>query len=105
MITVTESDGVVLHTAVTKINVPEIEDYRDIFDYYQNRYRPLRVIEEDQPNSAQSNYYETEITTTTTVNVDGSVTKTTKTTTTIKKTTVITILTSDGRVLIKSRAL
>lgn len=101
----TESEGTVLHTAVTKINMPEFEDYHDIIDTYRNTYRPLRVIEEEPPNSAQSNYHETVITTTTVVNPDGSVTKTTRTTTTIKKTTVITILTSDGRVLIKSRAL
>ena len=90
--TTTESEGNVLHTAVTKINLPDFEDYTG----------PLQVVEEETSN--ETNLCETEIITTRCINTDGSVTKTTKTIMTIKKTNVITILTGDGRVLVKSKA-
>lgn len=103
--TVTESGGNVLHTAVTKINLPE--NYEKILDIYQTSNEPLRIIEEDSNGNLDNkrNYYETEITTTHTINPDGSVTKTIKSVTTVKKTTVITILTGDGKVLVKKRAI
>ena len=91
--TITESEGIVLHTSVTKINLPDFEDYNG----------PLKVVEEESSN--ETNHCETEIITTRCINSDGSVTKTTKKTMTIKKTNIITILTGDtGRVLVKSKA-
>jgi hypothetical protein len=98
--TVIESRGTVLNTSVTRINLP---DYNELADIIESK-KPLKVIENSACN-ADSGTCESEITTTRIINPDGSITKTMKTVTTIKKTTILTVLTDDDRILIKNHVI
>ena len=88
-----------MNTSVTRINLPEYEELNEIIALK----KPLKVVEQDSECNASS--CECEITTISVINADGSVSKTITTVTTIKKTTVLTVLTEDDKILIKNHVI